>query len=228
MHILVQEKRPDGTFPTIPEDPGLPVMVLYVQRSVIKLRKQTSDTPLVLLTFAVCIVTLYQGTMRITERLTTTEWAMIGSLGNDASNGEIPIHYRLPTPSEAVPVTMALNLKIRDFGLKTQNYDKGLDRFVRTFNPDEEMTAIMSLYKGHYHDDGSAVCIKQNTRRCCHLDMTYGLTDEEALWTGLSAWATFQPLRAKPLVKPGKSFYPNQFSHVFEKSWEYLIRHDQP
>jgi hypothetical protein len=103
------------------------------------------------------------------------------------------ICHRLPTPVEVFPIIKAHNLKIRDAGLKTQNYDKGLDRFVRKFNPEEEMNAMMSVYKGHYSDHGWAVHVTQKKRRCCLLDTTYGFSDEEAFWTTLTASAALQP-----------------------------------
>jgi hypothetical protein len=53
------------------------------------------------------------------------------------------------------------------------------------------------------------------------------LTDEEAFWTALSAWATFQPRQTKPREDPGQLFYPNEYSHVFEKDPDYLPCLDQ-
>jgi hypothetical protein len=77
MHILVRERRPRGTFPTIPEDAWLPVMTLYGPSATIELRQQTPDTSQILQTSDEGIIKLYQGRMRITEQLPTTEWAMI-------------------------------------------------------------------------------------------------------------------------------------------------------
>jgi hypothetical protein len=48
----------------------------------------------------------------------------------------------------------AYNLRIRAAGLKTQNCDKGMDRVVRKFDPDEEMCATVAVYSGRYEDHG--------------------------------------------------------------------------
>jgi hypothetical protein len=87
-----------------------------------------------------------------------------------------------------------------DAGLKTQNYDKGFDRFVRKFNQDEEVAAVLSVMKGTYQDHGCAVYFTQESRRCLLLDTTYALTDDEALWATLNSWANFQP-RKRPTHK---------------------------
>jgi hypothetical protein len=73
LHILVREKLAEGTFPIVPEDPGPPVMILYDSMAIIKLRKQTLDTSQMLQTFDDRITKLYQGIMRVTEQLPTTE-----------------------------------------------------------------------------------------------------------------------------------------------------------
>jgi hypothetical protein len=38
----------------------------------------------------------------------------------------------------------------------------------------------------------------------------------------LEDWASFQPRRALPKTVRGRVFYPDVFSHVFEKYWDYL------
>jgi hypothetical protein len=101
--------------------------------------------------------------------------------------------------------------------LKTQNYDKEFGHFIRKFDPEEEIRATMTLFRGHDVDQGRAVCCTQGSRRCCLIDTRYGLTDEEVLWTGLSAWATFQPRQVKRRQNPRRLFYPTESSHVFEK-----------
>jgi hypothetical protein len=59
-------------------------------------------------------------------------------------------------------------------------------------------------------DHGWAVYSTQDTRRCLLLDIVDGLTDDEALWTGLSAWAAFPPGEANLRRNPGKLFYPTE------------------
>jgi hypothetical protein len=53
----------------------------------------------VLATLEDCVANLYQGRMRIVERLVIQEWAMVGSLGNDELTGANPRPHRaLPRP----------------------------------------------------------------------------------------------------------------------------------
>jgi hypothetical protein len=117
---------------------------------------------------------------------------------------------------------VAANGSILDAGLRTQNYDKGFDKYVRKFNPTEESSAVVSIHSGWQGDHGWAVAFKQGARRCLLLDTTDGLSDEEALWVALSAWAMFQPRLSSPRQFPGKLFYPDQASHVLEGCWNHL------
>jgi hypothetical protein len=78
-------------------------------------------------------------------------------------------------------MTPVYNLRIRYSGLKTQNYDKGLDRFVRMFDSEMELCASLAVYSGRYNDLGWAVYCTQPNRRCCLLDTTYGPSDEEVV-----------------------------------------------
>jgi hypothetical protein len=96
----------------------------------------------ILPTFGERIDKLYQGKMRVTEQLRTSESAMIGSLGNDSITWVIPAYHRIQTPPEAIPTPTAYNERIRESGLRTQNFAKSLDRFIRKFDPDVEMSAI--------------------------------------------------------------------------------------
>jgi hypothetical protein len=52
--------------------------------------------------------------------------------------------------------------------------------------------------------------------------MVQGLTDEEALWTALAAWAEFNPRKASKRRFPGRLYDPDGASHVFEKYWDCL------
>jgi hypothetical protein len=112
--------------------------------------------------------------MRVTEQLQTTEWAMIGSLGNDSLAGVIPAYHRFKISPESASVVPAYNLSIRDACPKTQNYDKGPDRAIRKFDSEEGMSATMSVFKGQYSDHGWAVYITQQKRRYCLLDTIKG------------------------------------------------------
>jgi hypothetical protein len=114
--------------------------------------------------------------MRVTEQLQKTEWAMVGSLGKESLTGIIPAYHRLQTPPEAVASLSAYNLRIRDAGLKTQNRDKGLDRFLRQPDPEEEMKTTTATTAGQYvsHSrNGGAVSLTQPTG--CQMKRLSGL-----------------------------------------------------
>jgi hypothetical protein len=167
-----------------------PLKILYGPRATIKLRKQTPDTSAILATFDQCIGTIYQGRMRIGERLSNMEWALIGSLIDGNVTGEIPIKHRLTPLPTILALAPAYNWRICGAVLKTQNHGKGLDRFVRHFQPDEVLKAAISIQKGRFIDLGWAVYLRQENRRCLLLDSSYGLTDETVFWTAMNAWAT--------------------------------------
>jgi hypothetical protein len=91
----------------------------------------------------------YQGRLRVTEQLQKTELAMAGWLGNDTISGITTVYHRLSTPSEALPTASAYNQRIRDAGLKTQNYDKALDGLVPKFGPEEKAKASTASITWH-------------------------------------------------------------------------------
>jgi hypothetical protein len=117
---------------------------------------------------------------------------------------------------------VAANGSILDACLKTQNYDKGFDKFIRKFNPEEEMSAVIAVESGWQGDHAWAVAFKQGPRRCLLLDTVDGFSKDEALWVVLAAWATFQPRQKMPRRFPGKLYYPDEASHIFEVSWNHL------
>jgi hypothetical protein len=169
-----------------------------------------------------CLYVLYQGRYTIKEALTTREWAMVGSIGDESQVGQIPEHYRAQVQQEGEQMKEAIHQRIFEAGLRTQNYDKGLDKFVRKFEKNEAMSATVAVLSGWQGEHGWAVHVKQCPRRGLLLDTVNGLTDEEALWTALASWAEFNPRKASKRKFPGKLFYPDGASHIFTKFWDYL------
>jgi hypothetical protein len=110
----------------------------------------------------------------------------------------------------------AWNEQTYEAGLKTQNYDKGLSRFVRKFDPALDLDATFAIVRGAHHEHGSAIYFTQESRRCLLLDTLHGLADGEAMSYTLQSWAKFQPRLNSPRDKPGRLFYPAEFSHIFE------------
>jgi hypothetical protein len=124
-------------------------------------------------------------------------------------------------------MTSAFCQRVHEAVLKTQNYDKGFDQFVRKVDAKEEMSATVSVSSGCHGDHEWAVYCIQGSRRCLLLDTAYGLTGDEVLWTALSAGAAFQPRKALRRHKPGQLFYPSEASHILEKYWHDLSCLDQ-
>jgi hypothetical protein len=89
------------------------------------------------------------------------------------------------------------------------------------------MRATISIFQGQHGDHGRAVYPTQQSRRCYLFDTTYGLSDDDARWAAPSAWASFHPWLANLRVTPGRPFYPDAYSRVFEKYWNYLPCLDQ-
>jgi hypothetical protein len=85
------------------------------------------------------------------------------------------------------------NKEIFYAGLRTQNCDKGLDRFIGKFDPSVPISAVIVIEPGCHFDHGTAIYFRQGKRRCLLLDTPYGLTDDEDLWYTLLSWAKFQP-----------------------------------
>jgi hypothetical protein len=84
------------------------------------------------------------------------------------------------------------------------------------------MEVTIAMAKGVHQDRGLAVYTTQQKRRCLLLGTIYGHTDEEALWCTLMSWPCLQPRRKRPRQNPGQLFYPAEYSHGFEKYWDYL------
>jgi hypothetical protein len=197
-----------------PEDPGgPPPMVLFRPSATLKIR---TAAPNALSEMLRVLVILYQGRYTIQEEVASREWALIGSFGDSSQSGVIPIQFRIEMPQIDQSEIVAIYQRILNAGLRTQNYDKGLDKFVRKFDPVEEMSATVAVNSGWQGDHGWAVYFKQGARRCLLLETVDGLSSEEALWTALSSWATFSPRLAKPRQFPGRLFYPNEALHIIQ------------
>jgi hypothetical protein len=65
--------------------------------------------------------------------------------------------------------------------------------------------------------------MKQGSKRCLLLDTLDGLTLEEVFWTVLTCWAIFKPRDESPRKYPGRLYYPDEFSHIVHKYWNYLF-----
>jgi hypothetical protein len=84
------------------------------------------------------------------------------------------------------------------------------------------MLAVMAIEKGVHSEFGTAILFTQENRQCLLLDTLHGLTEDEALWYTMHAWAKFQPRVSRPKDDPDQLYYPAVYSHVFEKYWDTL------
>jgi hypothetical protein len=103
---------------------------------------------------------MYRGRYILKEFLVTQEWAMTASLGEVREGGEIgiiPQHYRVQTSEAATGIGRAYVESLYEAGLRTQVYDKGIDKFTRKFERDEAMSATVAVTQGHRNDHGWAV-----------------------------------------------------------------------
>jgi hypothetical protein len=201
-----------------PEDPdGPPPMILFGPKAVIKIRSTLKGAAAVSEMSQVLGI-LYQNRYQIDVKLPSREWALIGSFGG----GQIPIHYCLDLPEVPVETMVGTNEAILEACLRTQNYDKGFDKFIRKFDSDQEMSAVVSIESGLQGDHGWAVAFKQGPRRCLLLDTTDSLSKDETLWLALSAWATIELRHKSRRQFPGTLYYPDEASHIFEECWNHL------
>jgi hypothetical protein len=163
---------------------------------------------------------LSQGRYTIQEEVPSKTWALVGSIGDSSHVGEIPLAYR--NEAQHSQLTLAVHKKVLEAGLRTQNYDKGMDKFVRKFDPDEEMSAFISVQSGWQTESAWSVYIEQGPRRCLLMDTVDGMQPEEVLWIALTAWVWFNPRAALPCTMPGRLYYPDEASHIFQQYWNHF------
>jgi hypothetical protein len=125
-----------------PEDAGPAPMILFGPPATIKMRSTASNPVDQLMA---CLYTMYQGRYVIHERVATREWALVATIGDQSKVGQVPIQYRLPKPQVSPSEVRAFHQGILDSSLITQNYDRGMDKFVRKFVPEECMTATRAI-----------------------------------------------------------------------------------
>jgi hypothetical protein len=124
----------------------------------------------------------------------------------------------------AKDIAESWNSAVLEAGLRNQNCDKGFDRFIRKFNQEEEMTAIMAIQEGAHDDIGTAILFTQENRRCLLLDTLYNRSYEDVMWHMMRDWARFRPRATRPKTDSGQLFYPPEFQHIFEQYWQVLER----
>jgi hypothetical protein len=201
-----------------PEDPsGPPPMIPFGPQAIVKIR---TAAPNALEEMLGVLNVLYQGRYTVREEVPSKAWALAGSIGDGTQVGEIPIAYR--NELQQSPLIESAYKTILEAGLRTQNYDKGTDKFVRKFNPDQEMSAVVTVHSGWQTECAWAVYIEQEPRRCLLIDMVDGYQPEEVLWTALSEWISFNQRAGNPRKYPGRIYYQNEATHIMTDCWNHF------
>jgi hypothetical protein len=213
IRVTLHEKTSAGEFVPTPEDDGIPCFLLYGPRATIKMRCES-------IAVANQFLTMFYGREPTqVSQFFTREWALIASI----DGGIIPLKHKAVRNQE-IPVAddLVWNKEIFDAGLVTQPYSAGLGKFTAKFKPRRPYSATIAIEKGCHNEHGTAFFFEQESRRCLLTQTLYGLTDDEVLWYTMQAWASFQPRLAKPRQDPGLLYYPAEYTHVFQKYWDYL------
>jgi hypothetical protein len=143
-----------------PEDPdGPPPMILFGPVATLKIRSALFGEAALAEMFQVLNV-LYQGRYSVKEEVPSHEWAIVGTFGD----GVVSWQHRLEPPQVSLQDMVSLNGAILDAALRTQNYDKGFDKYVRKFNPEQESSAVVAIEAGRQGDQGWAVAFKRRPR----------------------------------------------------------------
>jgi hypothetical protein len=226
-HIIFREIMADGSILNIPDDPGIPVIVLFAPRAEIRLRRQSTSIADTLPIFSERIRSLHDGRFTLQEQVRSTGWIAVGSLGNEDERGQIPPEYRLVSSPAVVPVAPAFNTQLKKADLRTQNHDKGLDRFIRYYDESKCLAAIIALAEGKHQDRAYAVYFVQEQRLCLLLDSMHGYSDVEVFWTTMAKWANFRPNPVKHRDDRGRLFFPSEATHIIQEYWDLPTSLDQ-
>jgi hypothetical protein len=110
---------PDGSFRRIPEDPGIPTMILFGTLVEPKLRNHTPDMESLLDCSAEIICNVCGRSMATVERISGTEWAIIRAIARKEEKPQIPAVHRIIHTPWLRQRALAINAQIRADALKT-------------------------------------------------------------------------------------------------------------
>jgi hypothetical protein len=134
-----------------PDDEGPITIALFGPEETIKIR---TSAPNPLMQLQAILHTMYQGRYQVLEEVPTKERILVAAIGDDERRGEVPIQYRLPPLEISLRDIKAAHDRILETALRTQNYDRGLDKFVRKYENLEAMSATLAIQKGWQGDYG--------------------------------------------------------------------------
>jgi hypothetical protein len=84
------------------------------------------------------------------------------------------------------------------------NVDKGFQHYVKCFRDELPVTAAVRVEKGHHGEHGWGVYFEQGRYRCILAGIVAEHSEEEALedamWTAVAEWASFEPTLGKPKI----------------------------
>jgi hypothetical protein len=154
--------------------------------------------------------------MQIIERISGSEWEMIGAIAREGEHPQIPSAHYMKATEKQKELAAAINSNIRDCGLMTQNVCKSFDRYIRHFKPQQPVFATIGIEKGGHGGYGWSVFFEQRHRRCAPTGCTYDTLDEEAsddaTLEALCAWASLDAIPGQPKAHEDVVFFPVRFT----------------
>jgi hypothetical protein len=197
-------------------------MILYGEKSMIKLRKHTPDPATILVDCTTITAHMYGPEIDIQERVEGQEWAMVGSIGRTGEHPEIPFPHRLVHIEELKSSISVIKHQIRESSLQTQNTDQGFDRYIRHFKPDLDVVAAIWVEKGTFGEYAWSVFFRQRNHRWVLCGCVYTQPEEAAPWEALSAWANFRPTPGQPKSHKAYLFFSKPFAHELAEAWDHF------
>jgi hypothetical protein len=113
-----------------PEDEGPVTVILFGPEATIILRT-TASNPIEQVVEG--IASLHGGRYGIIEEVSTRELALVASFADHSRAGAIPTFDRVPMPNTSPQEIKAVHARLLETAGRTQNYDRGLDKFVRKY-----------------------------------------------------------------------------------------------
>jgi hypothetical protein len=196
-----------------PEEDGPPCYLFYAPRASLKLRCESEEVALREATMC------YGQEPDLSDNHHGKEWALVASIfgGIIDHRHEVQLTQRIDLETAA-----AWNRETFIDVLASEPYRVGTGKFSAQFKPGKPYSATIAIEKGVHAEHGTAILFEQANRRCLLTRRIYDLSDEDTFWEVMKDWAQFQPRLSKPRVDPGLLYFPAEYTHMFEKYWDYL------
>jgi hypothetical protein len=208
IHILLTEQNVPTT-----ETDGTPYILLYAPRATFKFRCESIEVALRPVTMC------YNREPQVIQQHHGKTWSFIASI----DGGGIPEKHRIQLVGEHDLQKVAeWNTQTFIAGLASQPYGAGLGKFIAKFDSEEPYAAKIAVEKGVHDERATTIFFEQGVHRCLLTRRIHEATADEASWSAMKDWAEFQPKRSSRRSDPGQLFYPAEYTHVFQKYWDFL------